>query len=336
MNQSKFSLADVLSVLAALSFGFVCFLGANFLNIGSDKVWGMPHTTGCILMAVVIASLLFGTAFGAKLLKSTSRNFKTCFAWELIFLALFVLFAAFFASKASLFPHYFTVTAQKSEINNKLRTSITQAENMFTAYESYADKRKNLYKNTLIKVVNAKGTNHKQYEAYEFQNNGISDAKQIETKMFSAESDLFPTNYSDTTANNGIKEVATKWLQDAERTTGSWKPIGIVGVVNNIEKNSTDWLNKLVSFSQVRQKGESKETPVFEYPLSFEDVKIHFTQLKSPSPLSIGLSLLAYVLMLLSYIFTIRSTKSTYGFRALFRALFSKKQRSISDSDIDY
>jgi hypothetical protein len=33
MNQSKFSLADVIGMLAALAFGFVSFMGANFLNI---------------------------------------------------------------------------------------------------------------------------------------------------------------------------------------------------------------------------------------------------------------------------------------------------------------
>ncbi|MBE0574154.1 hypothetical protein IH575_04600 [Candidatus Dojkabacteria bacterium] len=307
MNQSKFSLADVLTVLAALAFGFVCFLGANFLNIGNDEVWGMPRTTGCIVIAVVCSVLLFATAFGAKLLKRTSRNFKTCFIWEVILLTLFVLFAVFFSTKTTPFPHFFTVTAQKSEINSKLRTSITQAENMFDAYEFYADNRKELYKNKLKSVVAAKRINPMEYEAYGFQNNGISDDKQIETKMFTVHADLFPTNYSDTTANNGTKEVATKWLQNAKNTTSNWKPIGIVGVVNDIEKNSTDWLNTLVTLSQVSEQGE--QATDFEYPLSFDDVKTHFTKLDRPAPLSFGLALLAYILMLLSWFVTKRSTR---------------------------
>lgn len=308
MNQKKiFSLADVLSVLAALVFGFVCFLGANFLNIGNDKVWGMSHTIGCVVMSVFIAVLLFGTAFGAKLLKRTSRNFKTCFVGEVILLALFVLFALFFASNTSPFPHYFTVAAQKSEINSKLQSSITQAVNMFAAYESYADDREKLYNNNLKRVVAAKFINPQEYKAYGFQNNGISDYKQIETKMFTVHADLFPTNYSNTTANNGMKEVATKWLQNANNITGSWKPIGIVGVVKDIEKKSTDWLNTLVTLSQVREHGEL--TNNFPYPLSFEDVKTHFTKLNIPTGLSLGLAVLAYVLMLLSWLVTKRSTR---------------------------
>jgi hypothetical protein len=307
MNQSKFSLADVLSVLAALAYGFVCFMGANFLNINNDNVWGMPHTTGCVVMAAVCAVLLFATAYGAKLLKRTSRNFKTSFVWEVILLILFVVFAVFFATKNSPFPHYFTVTAQKSEINSKLQTGIMQAENMFTAYESYAENRENLFKEKLMKVAAAKGGNPEGHEAYGFQNNGISDDKQIDTKMFTVHADLFPTNYSDTTANNGIKELATKWLQDAKNTTSSWKPIGIVSVVNDIEKNSNEWLNILVTLSQVRQQGE--EAANFEYTLSFDNVKTHFTQIKSPTTLSIGLAVLAYVLMLLSWFVTKRSTR---------------------------
>jgi len=336
MNQSKFSFADVLTVVATIVFGFVCFMGANFLNIGNDKVWGMPHTAGCVVMALVCSVLLFATSFGAKLLKRTSGTFKTYFVWEVILLTLFVLFAVFFATKTSPFMHYFTVAAQKLEINSKLQTSITQAENMFAAYESYAEIRENLYKSKLQSVVDAERRDPDTFAKYGFKpTSDVSGITQIETKMFPIHAGLFPSNYSDTTANNGIKEVATNWLQNAKNTTSSWKPIGIVGVVNDIEKNSTDWLNTLNTLSQVPEPFEKPFD--FEYLLSFKDVKTHFTKLYSPSPFSIGLAVLAYVLMLLTYIITIRSTKSTYGFRALFRVLFSQKQKKTGgDFDIEY
>lgn len=331
MNQSKFSLADVLTALAALAFGFVSFLGANFMNINNNIVWGMSHTTGCVVMAVFIAVLLFGTAFGAKLLKRTNRNFKTSFVLEVVLLVLFVLFAVFFTMKTSPFPHYFKVTAQKSEINHKLQTSITQAENMFTAYEGYADNRLTLYRHKLKSVVIAKKTNPIDYVEYGFDGkSGVSDASQIDTKMFTVHADLFPTNYSDTTANNGTKEVATEWLQNAKVITSRWKPIGIVSVVNDIEKNSNEWLSTLVLLSQVREKGEQAHD--FENPLFFDDVKTYFTKLDTPPGLAIGLAVLAYVLMLLSWFVTKRSTKSTCGFRAL----FSKKTKNRKKFSIKY
>lgn len=306
MNQSKFTLADVLIVLAVLSFGFICFLGVNFLNISNDRVWGISHSTGCVVIAVVIALLLFGTAYGAKLLKRTYRNFKTCFVWEVILLMLFVVFAVFFLTKASPFTHYFTVTEHKSEINSKLLSTISQAENMFAAYESYAVERERHYRNKLISVVAAKNINPNDYGAYGFQH-GIADTIQINTKMFTVHAVLFPTNYSDSVPHNGIKEVATKWLQEAKSTTRSWKPIGIVGVVNDIEKNSNDWLNTLVALSQVQEMGEQASN--FEYPLSFDDVKTHFTKFHSPTPLSAGLAIFVYLLMLLSWFVTKRSPR---------------------------
>jgi hypothetical protein len=315
MNQTKFSVADVLTVLVALVFGFVCFMGANFLNINNYTVWGMSHTTGCIVMAVVCSVLLFATAIGAKLLKRTSRNFKTCFVGEIILLMLFVLFAVFFTTKTSPFTHFFAVTAQKSLINSKLQASITQAENMFAAYESYAEKRKNLYKNKLKSVAVAEIIDPLTYKVYGFQNNGVPNDKQIEIKMFTVHADLFPTNYSDPTSKNGIKEVATTWLQNAKNTTNSWKPIGIVGVVNDIETNSTTWLDALFTLSQVREQGE--EATDFKYPLSFENVKTHFTKIEIPALLSIGLAVLAYLLMLLSWYITKRSTRFP-GLKILF------------------
>lgn len=307
MNQSKFSLADVLTVLAALIFGFICYMGANFLNIAHEKVWGMPHTMGCIIMALFCSLLLFATAYGAKLLKRTSRNFKSNFFGEVTLLTLFVLFAIFFATKSSPFTHYFTVTAQKSSINSKLKTSITQAVNMFTEYEKYAENRVNLFRNKLRSVVAAKNIKPSDYTAYGFQNNSVSDIRQIDTKMFTVHADLFPSNYSDTIAKNGIKEVATKWLNHAQTTTSSWKPIGIVGVVNDIENNSNEWLGMLVGFSKSRQQGEQASD--FDYPLSFVDVKTNFTKLDKPSGLAIGLAILTYAIMILPWFVTKRSTR---------------------------
>lgn len=317
-QQSRFSLADVLLVLATLVFGFVCFLGANFLNIDNDSVWGMPHITGCIVMAVFCSLTLFVTAYGAKLLKRTNRNFKASFIWEIILLLLFILFAVFFAMKTSPFPHYFTVTAQKSEILNKLQASITQAGNMFAEYERYAENREKLYKEKLKSVVAAKSVNPTEYDEYGFDGStDVPDTAKINSKTFSLHADLFPTNYSDTSSNNGIKELAIEWLQDAEYVTSTWKPIGIVDVVNNIEENSNKWRNELVELSEARGQGEKAID--FEYELMFDDVKTHFTKFSDPAVLSIGLTVLAYLLMLFSWLVTKRSTRFP-GLKYLFSA----------------
>jgi len=307
MNLSKFSIADVVTVLSALLFGVICFLSTYFYTLG--------NTGQSFILATFITVFLGGTALGAKLLKRTSRRFKTCFTWEMILIFLNTVFIIFTAY--SPFPHFFVVSEQRTEIQGKLSTNITQAENMFIEYEHYAFNRETLYKNHLESVVVAKAINPSEYLNYGFENSSISDDKQIENKMFTIHADLFPTNYSDSINKNGIKEVATKWLSDAKDKIAGGRPIGIVSVVNEIEQNSNDWLNKLTDLSAVREKEEQAEN--FAYHLSFDNVKKYFTTLNRPTPLSIGLSILAYLLMFFSWFITKRHTK-----KPQFRDIFCK------------
>ncbi len=298
MKQSKFSLADVLTLLAALAFGFVCFLGTNFHELGDTKQ--------SIILAGLITLLLLGTALGAKILKRTDSHFKACFVCEVILLVLFTGLLALFSYLP--FSHYFVVSEKKADIMNKLNTSITQAGNMFAAYEAYAENREKLYENKLRSVATAKNINPAEYAAYGFENNGIDDNKQIEHKMNTVHAELFPTNYSDTTPDKpGTKEIALDWLSRAKKNVTGWKPIGIVDVVNQVDTISTDWLHRLVDLSKKRQKGEQAED--FEYTLSFSDVKKDFTTLGAPTSRSIVLSILTWLLMLWSWLISGRSTK---------------------------
>ena len=291
INQSKFSLADLLTILAAIAFGFVCFLSTNFFTLGD--------TWQSVFLSLVITVLLAGLALGAKLLKRTSRNFKTSFVWEMILLVLFVGFSIFFSYIS--FPHFFTVSAQKDEIQNKLMASINQAENMFAEYEYYAENRENLFKNKLISVVNSKGINPSEYSDYGFENNGVSDEKQIETKMFTVHADLFPSNY------NEMKTKDSIWLINSKTIIEKWNPFGLIKVMNSIEHNSKEWLAELISLSSIREKSEQTED--FTYNLTFEDVKTHFTKRGNPTPFTIGLAVISYILMLLSWFITKRHTR---------------------------
>jgi hypothetical protein len=302
MNQYKFSLADLLTLLAALIFGFVCFLGANFFTLGD--------TVGSFILSAIIAVLLGGLAFGAKLLKRTNRNFKSCLIWEMVLLTLFVVLAFFFATNSP-FPHYFAVSGKKADIQKKLSASITQAENMFVEYERYAENREEIYNSKLRSVAASVATNPALYAKYEFVYN-VAVQTQIKNKMFTVHADLFPSNY---TGSAGIKAVAQKWLAQAKNTTNGWKPIGIVTIVNEVEQNSLEWLNTLTELSKVREKGEQAKD--FACPLSFDDAKTAFKTQGKPTLRTIVLALLLYVLMLLSWFVTKRHTRFP-GLKVLF------------------
>ena len=302
MNSSKLSLADVLTLLTALGFGFICFLGANFYTLG--------NINQSIILAFIIAVLLGGTALGAKIMKRTSRNFKSSFVWEIIFLVLFTMISALFSY--TVFPHYFVVTEQKNEIQNKLIASISQAEDMFKEYEDYAENRENLYRNKLKSVVYNKNVNPKEYNDFGFESNSVSDQKQIDNKMFTVHADMFPSNYLQ------MKTLDSTWLANSREIVETWKPIGIVNVLNDVEQNSKNWLAELIKLSAVRENGESDmHTKDFKYKLTFDSAKNHFTALGEPTLMSIGLAFLAYLLMLLSYFVSKRHTRFP-GFQYLF------------------
>lgn len=296
MKQSNFSLADVLSVLTALAFGFICFLGKNFLTLG--------NTSESIAWGVIIVVSLTSLAFIAKLLKRTS-HIKTNFILEIIILILFTGIMFYFSY--SPFPHYFTVSDKKTEIQNKLQKNITEAENMFHTYEKYVKSRKTRYEIALKAAV--LGGDPNQLAKYGFVN-WIPYDTQIIHKISNLDKDLLPPkNYSDTINNKGLKEVAESWLNYAKGASNNWEGIGIVTVVTEIEKKSTDWSNQLKAYSKVREKGESDFN--FDYPLTFDDVKEYFITPSSPKILSIGLATVAYLLMLLSWLVTKRHTRRT-------------------------
>lgn len=296
MNHSKFSLADLITLLAAIAFGFICFLGTNFYTLGDTKL--------SIIITVVITVLLSGTALGVKWLKRTNSNFKTSFIWEMILLVLFTALTVFFTY--SPFSHYFVVSEKKAEIQKKLTSSITQAENMFSEYEEYAETRKNLYQQQLRSAVINEKINPSIFADFGFQsNNNAFNQNRIEDIMRMVHADLYPSNFKD------MKTVDSTWLAKSKVIVKNWRPIGVVDVMKNVEQNSIKSKNELVKFSAIREKSE--EAINFEYALQFENVKKHFTTLGNPTPISIGLAAVAYLLMLLSYLISKRSTKTTFG-----------------------
>ena len=290
MNSSKLSLADLLTLLTAIGFGFICFLSMNFLNFGD--------TRNSILVSSIIATFLFFTAFVAKLLKRTTKNFKASFIAEVILLVIFT--AGIILFSISPFPHYFAVSENKSEIQNKLSNSISQSEKMFLEYETYAQSRKIFYKSTLNRVVAEKNTNSNQFNDFGFQN-GNDVNKQIDNMMFTIHADLFPSNYLD------MKTADSTWLADARTSVENWKPIGVVNVITNVDKRTNESLTKLVELSTVRENGEI--TQDFCFPLEFEDLKTDFTVITPPTILTITLCFLAWALMLFSWFVTKRDGK---------------------------
>jgi len=283
MNQSKFSLADLLTALGAIGFSFFCFLSLNFLNLGD--------TQQSVIVGITIGLTLGGLAFGAKLLKLTARRFKTSIILEWLLLFLFAIIAFF-----AIFPfsHYFVVTSQKDGIKQNLSSNIIQAEGIFTDYERYANNRLQIYENRLKSVVANKNVNPSIYRDYGFVQ-GTDDQTQISNKIFTLSAQLYPSNYEE------LEKVFSNRLKYFKAKIINWSPIGIIIVLNTAEAEIVSLHNTLKEYSTFRAKGEIAGGN-FDYPLTFNDVSKDFTSRASPTLLSILYSVGLYILMLLSYI----------------------------------
>jgi hypothetical protein len=305
MKQSRFPLADLLTILGSIGFGFFCYLSINFYTLGD--------TTTSITSAVLFAIILAGLAFLCKLLKTTNGNFKTSIIIERVILPIYIS-----VSLIALFPfsHYFYITSKKEAIQKQIIENITNAEGIFAAYESYGDLRLMRYRAQLNSAVARKNNNIGDYFEMGFEN-GINDNTQINNKLFSCKAQLFPSNYQQ------MKQVDTQWLLDAKQNITDWSPLAIVEIVNSLKEETFIWHEQLVSYSKVSAKGEVSIP--FPFTPTMKDVSNVFTQKSNPTIESMLIGCGFYLLMLVSYFINSRSTKNPY-------TLFGKRDGYKDDS----
>lgn len=295
LKQIKFSLAVVINLLAAITFGYFCFLGANFYTLGDKGT--------SIARAVIITLLLIGTSLGAKLLKQTKRNFKSCFIWEIVLLVLFSLLAVTFTYYP--FSHYFLVTAQKPVIQNKLEGNILKAQNIYPDYESYVTTRVGIYTSKIDVAILNKGGQPKELEKFGISTEIVVPLQtQRKNQIDKIKFLLLPQNFKQ------IKTNDTRWLTNAKNSVVNWEPISLVDVINDIENNTSNSLNKLINFS--KKTGKNESYPIFSpNKPKHNNVNNYFTKKATPSPFSIVLAFFSYLLMLLPWFITKRDSRST-------------------------
>lgn len=298
MTQSNFSLADLISLLVGIVFGFMCFLGANFYTYGDTNL--------SIGIAVIISLLMVGTSMGAIRLKRTNKNFKTRKVWEILMVILFTCFTAAFTY--FVFSHYFVVIDKKDEIQTKLTTNLNQVDSLYKLYQDNYERRKDNYESALKSaVLNFElGNNSAPYYALGFiPNRNSSNQSQIRSFLNEFQRDLFPDNF------NSIMKKDSIYVSNSRGIISNWKqkPIGTFEVIKNLNAKIQDTKSKLINLSE-QVKAYNKYGPGFNPTTSIGDVEKLFTTTSQPSMLSLCLGFIVWLLMLLSYFTSRRSTKA--------------------------
>ena len=294
MTQSKFSLADLISLLTGIGFGFICFLAFNFYSFGDTRL--------SIFVASVITLLMIGTSMIAIRLKRTNRNFKIRRIWEILFLFLFTAFTVCFTYFP--FSNYFSVTNNEVEIQSKLTKNLGQVDKLYEDYKKYYETQKEEYDLKLDQaIINFIGDN-KPSRFYELgfmdENINLDLQKQILIGKF--QRDLFPKDFNEKRIKDSI------YVENSKKIIYNWKykPIGIFEIIKNLENVIASTKEQLINLSK---NGDHKIDP-FAPVTSVGELKTLFETIGKPTITSLVLGFVVWVLMLLSYFTSNRSTKN--------------------------
>jgi hypothetical protein len=285
MSKARISLAGVLAFLAALGYGFIAFLGQNYLKLGDTQT--------ALINAVLMMLSLYVLALLVRFAKKAHNNFNTMIMLERLLLVVYILLSIYLIKP---FSHFFHVYAQKSSIQNAVLADIQSASGMYQDYEQKANSRMVMYEVKLKSIVSAKqsGFNPPEYKTCSFtagnENEIINTLKNILRRK------LFPSNYKQ------IKIVDSTYLISSKIDVEKWKPIAVVDVVNYLEKNissRTEQLKGYMSFKAICE--DSASITPYNPQFSFTNVQAKFKQPGQPGAISAVVALILSVLILLDY-----------------------------------
>lgn len=312
---TRFTLAAVISIIGALAFGFVTFLGNMYLKEG-DYMQSALYTS-------IWAIALLGIAFIASKFKKARFNFKKNAAGELLFIVLYIV-VAFFSMVS--FTHFFTVQNKKEQIGKVIKQDIDNVRNMFQEYEKHVDHRMQEFDGFLDVLIAGKVPNRIAYLEY-FKDPGPDDNFQKNTNLKNFKDDLQPDEYDST------KVLALDWLKKSEQIVLDLKPFGLMDVIENFENNATKWYGNIQKYDQTfntfKQKDQAGFIP-FTYQIGFTSITSEVTKIEKPTFIALLFLIAAHILILFVYILAIRDGKSN----GLWRELFSNNSKGGDDESI--
>jgi hypothetical protein len=249
--------------------------------------------------------------------KSRFKFQKNAFK-ELIFILIYIILAMI-SFKG--FTHFFTVQERKGEISTKIESDINSVKNMFTEYEKKVDTRMLGFSGFLDATIAGKNTNQPLYLSY-FQIGGPDEMFQKNSKLNFFKDDIKPAEY------DTMKLLALDWLNKSQQTILDIKPLGIFDVINNFEKNSNEWYQKIQQYDKTINtfKHEAQQEP-FVYNLNFTSINEELTKQQAPNVISIIVLLIIHFLILVTYLLSMRDGKSP-GF---LKSLTLNEKESLGD-----
>lgn len=285
MKQETFNWGTVFSVIVLLVYAYISFLGLVYWRKGDIL---LP-----LLLAVVFIVFVLACLTGLRKSKAsryTGRKVKGQAVFGFLILISFIVAAIPFST----FTH---VLERKKQINESIMSVYQAAQSLDESYVQYANTRIANYQERLEMVSNGKRSNPSAYRECMEGAYGNTDDEKIANLSKSLKMTLLPDS---TTA---MQEKRSNWLQSVKDMTVL--NVMLPANIQKINDQVQHWTDNYKTLSSKIYQGEEAEA--FTYPKfsnSLEDLTGFYTKLGTPTPLSIILAVVAWLIMLLPYFMT--------------------------------
>lgn len=290
MKQSKFSFAAVFSLMVLLGFSYIAFMGLVYWREG-DILMPALLTGGFIVLIIVCLTIMC---------KSKATRWKRIGTIGQVIFGLIIL-AAFGVSSLP-FTNFMDVVAKQDKFYDGIDEMLESAQQMDEEYESYVKDRLAKYKTNLEIVAVGYGSGNVADTTYQNKvgnTNGSNDPAKIKHLVNNLKREIMPAKL------DKAKEERQEWLENASDMS-VWNVL-LPKNLADIDENVTNWAEKYRETSDKIMDGEDPNTQPFEgenFSSDMSSLTRMYTKLDAPSPLSIVIALVCFLVMLLPYFMT--------------------------------
>jgi len=306
----------IIPVLAAGISALLCFRGTNFYDVSKICKWCLFAFVPAMVAIVAIIILIRS--------KSESKIYGVL---EIICVISFFITAIYFFQNSD-FKHYFAVSGQKTEIQQKINNDIKLFQNMLVKYDTKVKSDVNLYGEELLTVINTRKDDAACNDYIMIYKPGLADSSK------SRKNEACRDNSADTWSVDSTKRVdmmndlknnlnfvyneikATHGKSLIKDTLDSWNPKKVAGIVKEIEKYSAVWPDMLikafsdttnypVEYRKIKSAACAGDSCVavdtFDPDRSFSDVAVNLKKSDAPAVGSVGMYLILLLVMMAPY-----------------------------------
>lgn len=297
----KFSWGHIIAFLALIAITYLAYMG-DFYSNGGDFV--RTAIKICMMDLAILATFI-----GAQTLKGTNSNFDRSIIIERILICLAPIAFIWIMIPVN---HYWSVYAEREQIEKMFSTSIEKSKTMFTDYNSYANNRIDNYSQHLASVINNKDTDYESYTNAGFSGN--NDIIQKENYIQTLRLQLLSRN------TDRLQAHALAWIESANQGASVWNAF-LIGNIDKIADAIKYWNTTLADESEFKMSNEphiiapfSSEQDSYRQAVEgLQELKNTYTNTddKKLTFNSIWSGILLFLMLLFPYVLQRRNTRAT-------------------------